>query len=220
MNQEFEQNKFKIVTEAVHQDVILFLENYLRLKAKVFNIMSEHRYLSPYDTDWGQMGDEQVPNSYSHYGDLAMENLLLFLKKKTQKATGLELSPNYTYTRLYTKGAELKRHKDRFSCEISTTLNLGGDPWPIFVDTSNTDIIPEGEKWVSPMNKGIEINLKPGDMLVYQGQKIEHWREPFQGNYCAQVFLHYNNLKSENAKENLYDQRPFVGLPTWFKGKK
>jgi hypothetical protein len=25
------------------------------------------------------------------------------------------------------KGAILKRHKDRPSCEISTTLNLGGD---------------------------------------------------------------------------------------------
>jgi hypothetical protein len=26
------------------------------------------------------------------------------------------------------KDAILKRHKDRPSCEISTTLNLGGDP--------------------------------------------------------------------------------------------
>ena len=30
----------------------------------------------------------------------------------------------------------LKRHKDRFSCEISTTMNLGGDPWPIYLEPS------------------------------------------------------------------------------------
>ena len=46
-----------------------------------------------------------------------------------QKETGLDLCPTYSYARLYKKdGDELKRHKDRPSCEISTTINLGGDP--------------------------------------------------------------------------------------------
>ena len=40
---------------------------------------------------------------------------------------------------LYKQGDELKRHKDRPSCEISTTLNLGGDPWPIFIDGTGAD---------------------------------------------------------------------------------
>jgi hypothetical protein len=44
------------------------------------------------------------------------------------KGNRVKLYPAYTYTRLYKKGDELKRHKDRFSCEISTTMNLGGDP--------------------------------------------------------------------------------------------
>ena len=42
-----------------------------------------------------------------------------------EKATGLKLYPAYTYARIYKKGDILKRHKDRFSCEISTTMNLG-----------------------------------------------------------------------------------------------
>ena len=41
--------------------------------------------------------------------------------------TSLELVPTYSYHRLYTTGTELKRHKDRPSCEISTTLCLGYD---------------------------------------------------------------------------------------------
>ena len=51
-----------------------------------------------------------------------------------EKATGLKLYPAYTYARIYKKGDELKRHKDRFSCEISTTMNLGGDDWPIYLE--------------------------------------------------------------------------------------
>jgi hypothetical protein len=37
------------------------------------------------------------------------------------------------------------RHKDRFSCEISTTLNLGGDPWPIYLSPKENVGIPDGK---------------------------------------------------------------------------
>ena len=106
------------------------------------------------------------------------------------------------------KDDELKRHKDRFSCEISTTMNLGGDSWPIYLE-------PSGKK---NMN-GIKVDLKPGDMLVYRGCDLEHWREPFKGDECVQVFLHYNNSKTPGAEENIFDKRPHLGLPSWFKKK-
>ena len=41
--------------------------------------------------------------------------------------------------RVYEKGSELKRHIDRPSCEISATINFGGDPWPIFVQDVEKD---------------------------------------------------------------------------------
>ena len=65
-----------------------------------------------------------------------METLLLKCQPGMEKATGLKLYPAYTYARIYKKGDELKRHKDRFSCEISTTMNLGGDDWPIYLEPS------------------------------------------------------------------------------------
>ena len=51
---------------------------------------------------------------------------------------------------------------------------------------------------------------------------LEHWREAFIGHDCAQVFLHYNdvNSKTGNAKENIFDNRPHLGLPSYFKGVK
>jgi hypothetical protein len=50
-------------------------------------------------------------------------------------------------------------------------------------------------------------------MLVYRGNELEHWRYPFSGTNCIQVFLHYNNKKTEGSDQNKYDKRPFVGLP-------
>jgi hypothetical protein len=63
-----------------------------------------------------------------------MKTLLLKVKPVMEEKTKLNLIENYSYARIYQKGNELKKHKDRFSCEISTTLNLGGDTWPIFLE--------------------------------------------------------------------------------------
>ena len=85
-------------------------------------------------------------------------------------------------------------------------MNLGGDTWPIFLE-------PSGEE----NKEGISVILNPGDILVYKGQLLEHWREPFQGYECTQVFLHYNNKNGPLGETNLYDRRPVLGLPSWSK---
>ena len=87
----------------------------------------------------GNFNDSQVPGSYAKYGDRLMETLLVKTIAVMQKKTGLKLVPTYSYTRLYRTGNILQRHKDRPSCEISTTLNLGGDNWPIFIDPTGSD---------------------------------------------------------------------------------
>jgi hypothetical protein len=155
---------------------------------------------------WGTYGDSMIPNTYSHYSDLVMETLLIKLQNLMNKKTKLNLVPTYSYTRIYKKGDELKRHKDRLSCEISTTLFLGGDEWPIYLE-------PSGKL----NKKGTKVDLKKGDMLIYKGCIVEHWRKKFKGNECAQVFLHYN---SEINKENKFDGRPHLGLPGVFKNAK
>ncbi len=137
-----------------------------------------------------------------------------------EKLTGIKLNPTYSYARIYKMGDELKRHKDRFSCEISTTMNLGGDEWPIYLEAKKNVGLPDDGFPAQSDNKGQKVILQPGDMLVYKGMMLEHWREPFIGKDCAQVFLHYNNQFSPGADDNIFDQRPHVGLPSWFKGTK
>lgn len=199
----FKKNKYIIVKKAISKELANFCNDYFMTKRQVARIMFSTGYLNSSESSFGTFNDQQVPNTYSHYSDIVMETLLIKLLPIMEKETKLKLNPTYSYARIYKKGDILHRHKDRFSCEISTTLFLGGNEWPIFLKK----------------NKEIKINLKIGDMLIYRGNELEHWREIFEGENCAQVFLHYNDKNTKNSDKNLYDKRPILGLPHFFKNE-
>jgi len=203
----FKRNKYKILRGAISKELASFVYSYFLKKREVARFLFDQRYISPFTEYLGTWNDPQVPNTYSHYSDTAMETLLEVLRAKMEKETNYKLNETYSYARIYKTGDVLHRHKDRYSCEVSTTLHLGGDPWPIYLD-------PTGKKGQA----GIPVDLEPGDMLIYSGCELEHWREPFEGKDCAQVFLHYNNAKAKSAKENKFDKRPMLGLPSYYKG--
>ena len=204
----FKKNKYTVIRQAISKDLATFIANYFSMQKQVYDTCRQARYFSPFETILGyyEGKNEQIPDTYSQYSNMAMETLLLKCQPGMEKATGLKLYPAYTYARIYKKGDELKRHKDRFSCEISTTMNLAGDDWPIYLE-------PSGETG----KKGVKVDLKQGDMLVYSGCELEHWREKFKGKECIQVFLHYNNRKTRGSRDNMFDKRPHLGLPSWFK---
>ena len=222
MTPAFKKNNYMVIRKAIDPKIAEFVMNYFMMKRQVARTMFDERYISPFTTEWGVWNDQQAPETYSHYGDVAMETLLLAVLPKMEKETGLKLYPTYAYARIYKNGDILKRHKDRFSCEISTTMNLGGDKWPIYIESDPKKGKDGDNGYESEYTSGTKVDLKPGDMLVYKGMILEHWREAFIGKDCAQVFLHYNdvNSKTGNAKENIFDNRPHLGLPSYFKGVK
>ena len=205
----FKKNKYTVLKKAISKELADFVYKYFLNKRNVARFLFDQKYISPFNQEYGVWNDEQVPNTYSHYSDIAMETLLQEIKPIMEKHIGIKLSPTYSYARIYKKGDVLARHKDRYSCEISTTLNLGGDLWSIYLD-------PTGKQGQA----GIKINLEVGDMLIYSGCNLEHWREEFKGENCGQVFLHYNKAGSKKAKENYLDKRPLLGVPSWFQGVK
>ena len=214
----FKKNKYTVIRQAISKDLAAFVANYFLMQRQVYDTCKNARYNSPFETIIGTYDDKQIPNTYSQYSNIAMETLMLKCQPKMEEVTGLKLYPAYTYARIYKKGDELKRHKDRFSCEISTTMNLGGDDWPIYLSPNENVGAPDGKNIKAASKaKGIKVDLKPGDMLVYSGCELEHWREKFKGKECIQVFLHYNNCKTPGAKDNMFDKRPHLGLPPWFK---
>jgi len=212
----FKKKKYTVIRQAISKDLAAFVANYFMMQKQVYDTCRNARYISPFENIIGHYEgkDEQIPETYSQYSNIAMETLMLKCQPKMEEVTGLKLYPAYTYARIYKKGDELKRHKDRFSCEISTTMNLGGDDWPIYLSPNENVGIPDGKKITTESKaKGIKVDLKPGDMLVYSGCELEHWREAFEGNVCVQTFLHYNDANGSFGKENIFDKRPMLGIP-------
>ena len=193
----FETKKYQVIKNAISYELANFIYNYFLLKKDAVEFMYENNIHSQ-SAILGGWADKQIPNTYSCYGDFVMDTLLVKMLPVMKEQTNLDLIPTYSYARVYKKGDELKKHKDRPSCEISTTIHLGGDPWAIFVE-------------------GTKVLLEVGDMLVYSGCELEHWREPFDGNICGQVFLHYNHVNGPFADKNRFDGRPMLGLPSGVK---
>jgi hypothetical protein len=210
----FNENKYVVIKNFLTPDIAHLFYTYCLNRAIRADFM-ETKAKEDYRPEWdGHFGDPQInTNSFVQYGDSLMDTLLITSAPKIQSYTGLSLVPNYTYWRLYQYGDELKRHSDRDSCEISITMCLGYNVanvdqsvypeynWPMFVESSEYE-------------DGAPVHMTPGDMIIYRGCDIEHWREKFIGLNHAQVFMHYND---KNGPFNNYlDGRPIVGIPKKF----
>jgi hypothetical protein len=203
------KDNYIVIKGALSKELCSFLHEYLKIRRQGLELMLGSKLISPFIEYWGTFTDSQFKDTFICYGDPAMDSLLPQLKPLLEKRTGLELYENYSYARLYKNGDILERHKDRFSCEISTTLHLGGTRWPLYIDDTG------GED-----EEGTRIDLDIGDMLIYKGQTIEHWRYALHGEECAQVFLHYNNKITKDSKENRFDGRECLGVPKCLQRKK
>ena len=161
--------KYKLVKNFLTKEEIKLLTDYCRIKHRI--------NFDSFEFLQGDNGDT------CFYADPLMESLMVNKLELMQKETGLELLPTYAFWRMYTVHADLKKHIDRESCEISVTVMIASDgtSWPIFID-------------------GKEIELKPGDAAIYLGCEIAHWREEFKGDWHAQTFLHYVNKNGKNTE--------------------
>ena len=217
----FKIKKYQVIKNAISYELANFIFNYFLLKRDAVDYMYQNNIHSQ-SPILGTWTDQQIPNTYACYADFVMETLMMKVLPKMQQETGLQLVPTYSYARAYKKGDILKRHKDRPSCEISTTLNLGGDPWSIFIDETGSDNVIDEYKNIHKPNAptGTRVDLEIGDMLVYSGCDLEHWREPFEGDVCGQVFLHYNNVNGQFKDINIFDGRDKLGLPASCKTNK
>ncbi len=171
MRQELEQNNFLFVSNFISQERAQVLQ-------KQFVELEQTGQYSK---------DHQAPNSPAIYN---FKPFLELLCEKTNEVTSLieeQVLPTYTYARIYKNGEVLARHRDRPACEISLTVNIGGDaPWGISIQK------PSGEE--------VDLNLNRGDAMLYLGCTADHWRNtPFLGQYYSQVFLHYVRSNGPNA---------------------
>jgi hypothetical protein len=165
-----------------------------------FELMRKLQYMANGQSEDNKFAfnDSQISNSFSYYAALPFEALSIQLQPLMEEITGKKLYPTYTYARIYYNGATMAIHKDRPSCEYSTTMNVSidEDPWEIWFETLT------GEKKA--------INLWPGDLIVYKGDTLNHWRDEYKGQRQTQAFLHYVN-KHGNYRDYKWDHRPYIG---------
>lgn len=184
----FNKHGYVFVENALSEDACKLAELYAFMEEQraVFN------KIKPFD-------DPQVHGSFSRYADPLMESILVKLRRKIEENTGLELVPSYSYYRVYRNGAKLDRHKDRGSCEISASLCLGYTTvfkWPLSIFDESCYCQKD-------------FLMNPGDMVIYRGMEIEHWRETLDclpKDYHVQSFLHYVD-SSGDYKDLMFDGR-------------
>ena len=164
----FKTKKYQVIRGALSKELANFIFNYMMLQRDAVDLMIKHNKVNPANPFMGNRVDKQIPGAYSKYADWVMETLLMYMIPIMKIKTGLELIPTYSYTRLYEKGHILRRHKDRPSCEVSTTLHLGGEEWPIFLDPTGANFVIDEFKQIHKPGapKGVRVDLKVGDMFI------------------------------------------------------
>ena len=197
--EKFKKDKYVLFDDVLSKDMCDFLTNYLQLK-------KEAGYMTPPVSLGGD--DLQCPKSWSIYGDPAFDAILLQLTPALSQLLGMRLIPAYTYARIYEPGEVLEWHRDRPSCEISGTMTLGmGNPkekWPIYVGHPDAT---EGSQKV-----GVPVDIGIGELMMYSGCEVPHWRDEYEGTWQAQVFFHYVREDGPYAQECVYDGRPSLGI--------
>lgn len=183
----FKEKKFEIIKNFLSKEFVDFIKDYFAIRINAGEAI---------------LFDGQAANSYSFYSDPLMETILQDCCESLSEQVGIKLLPCYSYTRLYTKGDELIIHKDRESCEISATISLGFSD-----DEINPIFFSEDRDGFNP----IKILLEPGDLCLYRGCELYHWRPPFKNKWYLQSFLHFVDAEGEYA-DFIYDKRPYLGF--------
>lgn len=183
----FKKNKYIYLSNVVSREDCGQLTDYM------FGLYNEGKLIK----------DEQCPLSDSVYGDPIFDGLLEKLCVPLSAQLGVDLAPAYTYARIYRPGEILVKHKDRPSCEISGTMTLGFDPgsgiWPIFFGKDDDDVV----------GNSLEINV--GDLVMYHGNELFHWRPEYKGSWQVQIFFHYVDKNGPHSN-HAYDGRTQLGV--------
>lgn len=201
----FLKDDFTIINHAISQDICRLLAREFRMSrdlamsANKINPAVKHP-----DSTQTQFPfeDEMVKNSFSWYSPLCFESLSdTLIKDIVEDVIKEKVYPTYSYARIYYKGSEMFKHVDRSSSEFSVSLcidtDTGVDPWPLEIETKD--------------KKHIKVNQTPGDLVMYKGNNLYHWRSKYTGKEHINAFMFYVCANGKK-KELKYDTRPLLGM--------
>ena len=195
----FKDCGYHIINNFLDESISDFLYGYLMLAQKRLREV-ENNVIENESQMYGEFGND----TFSIYGDLAFDSILLGKKSELEGYTGVDLLPSFTEAILHKKNSVSSGHTDRENCQISLSVCLGFEGpkiWPLWIKEKN--------------GKKIEVQLKKGDAIVYRETDVESWREPYAGFQQAQLLIHYSDKNTPNSKP--YDNRVALGLGAFSK---
>jgi hypothetical protein len=148
---------------------------------------------------------DPLQNIHREYGDALMETCLAQLTPWVEHAVGLELWPTLSFYYVYRTGNRLSVHTDRSSCQIVAGLCIGADDaykklhgaWPL---------------WFNFKGRKEAVSIDYGDLVIFRGHEIEHWREVFSGEWFVSAIFGFVEKNGPYAFQK-YDQRKMLGKP-------
>ena len=193
----------------------IFIENFL--PEQILNLSYTYCLLKYQNSKFINL-DPQSSSLIGEYGDYFMESLLDMSTPVIESNVGKKLWPTYSFFRIYDKGADLKIHTDRPSCEYTVALCLGADPiekpYELFVgeedETSDYKYYSQKGEY-----KRYRIDHKfamvPNNAVIFKGRDKIHWREMCDHDHFITVFLHYVDQEGE-FKNHKFDERESLGV--------
>jgi len=143
--------------------------------------------------------DNALGVTWNHHSPLWGDALMIALESKLRDATGLNLTPTYSFVRLYEHESELPPHYDKAHCEFSISVCLAHR-----LNEPNLLVIEDREE-----NSLNEFDLAPGDGLLFDGMNSRHWRDPVNG-WLLMLYLHFVDTNGD-YRDLAYDHRPGTG---------
>lgn len=148
---------------------------------------------------------DPLDNVHREYGDPLLEFMLEKLTPKIGETIGCEVWPSLSFYYVYHHGNRLQPHIDRSSCQWVASLCIGADP-AFKTSTESWPLILKNQ------DESIKVNLQYGDILLFKGHEIEHWREPFTGQWFVSAIFAFVEKEGPYAFQK-YDQRSALGKP-------
>ncbi len=181
-------NKLYVIREGVSKETCEQLKTeYLMIKEVV-----ETQYSGP-------TSDPIMPGAFAMYSPVCFEAMGQVIQPMIEQVVGCELYQTFSYARVYVKGTNLVRHRDRTSGEWVGNVCITRDDtdWELYIELDG---------------KSHQILLNQGDICIFRGHRDYHWRPKYTGELQVQAFVSYVDANGKYAK-NKYDGRPMLSMP-------
>lgn len=201
---QFIQNRYVVLRDFIPKDIITFaLDSWkvIEHNKAAFDVFFRHETEITFNSPKSSLN-----KSHGEAGSPMGIALNRYLKDRLKTVLDLNLGETYAYCRKYERGAYLKAHRDRPSCEISITTCLDYQtddkkPWKIWLDNSKNWVdndepektFQETQAIPNRKRESVCVELEVGDVLLYQGPNVIHWRDFLVGEYSYHVFAHFYN---------------------------